>query len=182
MSSVWGKHWYPFVPVHSGRLCWCCLGAAPWCQKWCLFLHSWQAVRHSLVLLQATLWSPAPPHLSSLLSGVTANSSSAWASTASSWGDWQAAHQHWESPMLGPPAPSLGAGDLSAVQTKPAFAASSKKGRGPRGGVLILWQEGQEVPALLWCRQSQERDQCSPALSLPKAWAEKLFAKVCWVL
>lgn len=33
VASVWGKHWYPFVPAHSGLLCWRCLRAAPWCHK-----------------------------------------------------------------------------------------------------------------------------------------------------
>lgn len=45
VSSVWGKHRHPFVPVHSGSAVLAL--AAPWCQMWCLSLHSWQAVRQS---------------------------------------------------------------------------------------------------------------------------------------
>lgn len=70
----------------------------------CIMMSNMMAVRRSLAL-QTTLRSPGPPRSSSSVSGGTANSSSAWASTASSWGDWQAAHWHQE-PIVtyaGPP-------------------------------------------------------------------------------
>lgn len=128
-SWAQGKHPSPFAPVRGGPAV---LELARHDAK-CVCPYLQQAVEHSLaslVLLPSALWSPAPPYSSSSLSGVTANLSSAWASTASSWGDWQAAHQHQE-PLVTPTTPFPGAGGMSAVQAKPGFVSPGKKGQGP---------------------------------------------------